>query len=159
MSDTQVLVVDDEHSVRHVLSTYLTKRGYQVQTADSAESALEQLDQTPTPDVALVDIVLPGKNGLQLMSEIHQRHPETQVILITSQASVETAIGAIRRGAYDYLQKPFNSLEHMASVVQGAIETKRLSTEFHSLVDRQKSLARELAEAATGMGDADDDRS
>jgi DNA-binding NtrC family response regulator len=153
---SRILVVDDEHSVRHVLSALLTRQGHEVHTADSAEAAIDLLSTIPVPDVALVDLVLPGKNGLQLAKSIHARDSETRIIVITSHASVETAIGAIRQGAHDYLQKPFKSLEHVVSVVEGAVAKRRQTRELHELVDRQKELAEELAGAAAELGDQRD---
>ena len=160
----RILVVDDEESVRYVLTTYLTRLGHDVRSAESAEAALAILAEAPQPDVALVDIVMPDKDGLDLMSEIHQRCPETQIVLITGHASVDTAIRAIRGGAYDYLQKPFQSLEHVASTVQRAIEKKRLSMQVHGLISQQAVLNREMAEVAGRLArsadrgrDADDD--
>ena len=122
-----VLVVDDEDSVRHVLKTFLEMKGCQVLTAMSAEDAESMLAGGPMPDVALVDIVLPGKSGLVLLTSIRRHQADTEVILMTSYGSVDTAIRAIRNGAYDYLQKPFESLEKVWSTVQKALDMKRVS--------------------------------
>jgi len=156
---SQILVVDDENSVRHVLESYLSGLGHEVHTADSAEAAVELLSGISAPDVALIDIVLPGRNGLQLMADVHRKDPETRVIVMTSHASVDTAIGAIRRGAHDYLQKPFDSLEQVASIVGSAVEKRYRSSELDELVDRQKVLADKLAEKTAGLTDSGGERS
>ena len=153
MHDNQsprVLVVDDEESIRHVLGTYLERQACEVTTAGSSEQALKLLESWE-PEVALVDIVLPGKNGLDLLSEIKQRHPDTEVVLITSQGSVETAVGAIRRGAYDYLQKPFRSLQDVWITVSRAIEKRRLSLQVRLLMEACAERNRDVTEAVNQL--------
>lgn len=121
-----VLVVDDEDAVRHVLSSFLSKKGCEVSVAVSAEHALSLLADSRF-HVALVDIVLPGRGGMNLLTHIKQSSPDTEVVLITSYGSVRTAVAAIRRGAYDYLQKPFRSLDDIWQVVQGALNKREQS--------------------------------
>jgi DNA-binding NtrC family response regulator len=146
----RVLVVDDEESIRYVLGTYLERQDCEVITAGSSEQALKVLE-TFDPEVALVDIVLPGKNGLDLLSEIKQRHPDTEVVLITSQGSVETAVGAIRRGAYDYMQKPFRSLQDVWITVSRAVEKRRLTLQVRALMEACAERNRDVTEAANQL--------
>lgn len=151
----EILVVDDESSVRHVLRTVLERKGCNVQTAGSAEEAISLLKNGFVPHVALLDIVLPGMNGLELLSEIVQRYPDTQAVLITSHGSVDTAIGAIRRGAYDYLQKPFPNLEHIWNTVQRALEKRRLTLQLRCLRGEQAARGAEISRAAGRLSGGD----
>lgn len=146
----RVLVVDDEESIRHVLGTYLERQRCAVMTAGSTERALALLESYE-PEVAFVDIVLPGKNGLDLLSEIKQRHPDTEVVLITSQGSVETAVAAIRRGAYDYLQKPFRSLQDVWMTLERALEKRRLTLQVRQLMEACAERNRQVTDAASRL--------
>ncbi len=140
----RILVVDDEASVRHVLSTYLQKKGCQVQTAESAEEGLGFVPVVQ-PDVALVDIVLPGKNGIYLLGEIKELAPEIEVVLMTSHGSVESAIEAIQLQAYDYLRKPFERLEEVWLTVLRALEKRFLSLRVQELVREQGHHGEEIS--------------
>jgi len=116
----RILVVDDEASVRHVLRSVLELRGCHVCEAGSAEEALRLLPQA-SPEVAIVDIILPGKSGLALLDEIMSRRPDCRVIVITSHSSPETAGQLERLGADDFLEKPFESLDHIWTTVKKAL--------------------------------------
>ena len=131
-----MLVVDDEPSVRHVLRSYLTAKGCEVEVADSTEQALELLSEA-LPEVALVYIVLPGKDGLHLLDELRQKSPTTQVVLITSHGSAKTAVTAIQRGAYEYLEKPFRNLEEVWQTVKSAVQKRALSLQMRQLIKQQ----------------------
>src|SRR5436309_2305403 len=101
----RILVVDDEAYVRGMLSTLLDER-YLCETAESAEQALERLTAGDY-QLVLSDIMMPGRNGLELLSEITVKKPNTAVIMISGTQSIENAIEALRRGAFDYITKPF----------------------------------------------------
>jgi signal transduction histidine kinase len=122
---SRVLVVDDEGTVRHVLRQILEEQGCEVVDAGSAEEGLSLVDGLAV-DVAMLDIVLPGMNGIQLMETIESVSPQTQIIMMTSHASIETTLEAIRHGAYAYLQKPFDELDQIWATVSRAIEKKQL---------------------------------
>jgi DNA-binding NtrC family response regulator len=139
----RILVVDDEGTIRYMLRTFLEMKGCQVTEAGSGEEAL-QLLPAARPDVALIDIVLPGKNGVEVLSDVKQQSPNTEVVLITSHGSEETAIEAIRRGAYDYLQKPFPQLEDVWLTVMRALEKRNLSLQVRGLVAERAFRAREV---------------
>jgi DNA-binding NtrC family response regulator len=143
----RILVVDDEGTIRYMLRTFLEMKGCQVTEAESGEEALQLLPEA-CPDVALVDIVLPGKSGVELLGDVKQQSPNTEVVLITSHGSVETAIEAIRRGAYDYLQKPFPQLQDVWLTVKRALEKRSLSLQVRGLVAEQVFHAREISSAA-----------
>ena len=146
MDKPRILVVDDEESIQYVLQNFLEIKNCEVQTAASAEEAIELLSDHP-PAVALLDIVLPGKNGIELLAEVKQRVEDCQVIMITSHGSVESAVGAIRLGAYDYLTKPFENLEQVWIAVERALEKRALlldrdhqHSEISGTIDRLSSL-------------------
>jgi len=107
---TRVLVVDDEEIVRESLSGWLMNDGYTLDTAPDGPSALEKLKQDRW-SVMLVDLKMPGMDGLQVLEAVKQAQPETAVVIMTAYATVETAVEAMKIGAYDYLVKPFDPEE------------------------------------------------
>ncbi len=118
VSKNQVLVVDDEAELRQAIVEILTHDGFEVEAAGSAEEASERLSQTPY-DVLVTDLMLPGKNGVELLEETLAKYPETVGIVITGHASINTAVDAIQKGAYDYLTKPFKLIELPPRVRKG----------------------------------------
>jgi DNA-binding NtrC family response regulator len=108
MDSKKVLIVDDEPAVRDVLSSFLGEYALETVAAGTGEEALLMLHGN-TISVALVDIKLPGMDGMQLLGAIKEVYPDTEVVIMTSYASIDTAIDAIRKDAYDYLQKPFET--------------------------------------------------
>ncbi|MBI1390411.1 MAG: response regulator [bacterium] len=132
-----VLVVDDERGMCHILKRMLTDEGYQVETAASGEEALPLIDKHVF-DVAMVDVRMPGMDGLQLLDEFRQRSPQTSVIMMTAFGAVETAVNAMKRGAYEYISKPFNN-DEIIHIVHNAFERKRL-------LDRNQYLTSVLEE-------------
>ena len=102
-----VAVVDDDNEMRSMLEDYFRAQDYQVSAFSSAVEALDKLRPIDPPDVIISDIRMPKMDGLEFTVKIKEKFPETCVILITAFGSIETAIEAIRRGAYDYLTKPF----------------------------------------------------
>jgi DNA-binding NtrC family response regulator len=136
---TRVLVVDDEEALRKGLAHILTARGCEVTTAENGRTALEML-QIERPHVLLSDLFMPGLNGLQLLEETKRRWPEVEVVLMTAYADVDTAVAAVRGGAYDFLTKPFASNEAVVLAVAKAAE-------HHRLVDRAQRLEQRLLSA------------
>ena len=130
---SRILVVDDEQSLRIILSQVLTEEGYEVTVAQNGEEGLELFRQDPFP-VVFTDIVMGKMNGLELLHELKQINPETQVIIITSHASLDTSITALRAGAYDYLVKPFEDLDMISNVADRAVEKLQLMKENKRLV-------------------------
>ena len=104
-----ILVVDDEQSIRNVLSQVLKDEGFAVTEAADGEQAMAAFEEAFYP-LVITDIVMPGLSGIELLEKIKKRNYETQVIIITSHASMDTAIQALRNGAYDYLFKPFEDI-------------------------------------------------
>jgi two-component system response regulator HydG len=138
----RVLVVDDEPTLLRALEALLKKKGYDVLGLDSPITATQRLAAEDF-DVALLDIKMPQLSGLELLSAVKHRRPEVEVIMMTGHATVETALQAVKSGAYDYLTKPFDDVELVARSVAKAVERK-------SLWDRNRQLESQLR-AREGM--------
>lgn len=132
-----ILVVDDEEDLRQAIVEILTVDGFDVHSAASAEDALEMLSQTPF-DVLITDNNLPGKQGVELLEETLARYPETVGIVITGYGTIETAVQAIKKGAYDYLTKPFKLVE-LSIMVRKGLKERRLRFENQYLRNQLKS--------------------
>lgn len=104
----QILIVDDEKNVRLMLKQALSNEDYEVRTAVNGEDGLEKMAEK-NADIVLLDMKLPGMEGMQVLQEIRKESPGTQVIMITAYGSVETAVEAMKLGAIDYLRKPFSA--------------------------------------------------
>lgn len=123
----KILIVDDEPRIRDSLKLLLDEQGYDVYTVSSGQEAKDILSVYQF-DLALLDMVMPDMNGHQLMEHIYETSPGTMVVIITGHASLDSAIGALRRGAYDYLRKPFE-FEELLKTVQNALDQKKLKSE------------------------------
>lgn len=130
--EMQILIVDDEESIRMVMSHVLSDEGYHVTAVASAEEALDLFRSTPFP-IIIADIRLEGIDGIELLKRVKKEHPDTRVIIITSYGSMESAIEAMRHGAYDYLLKPFENIDQIAFAVRKAVESRRLALENEKL--------------------------
>ena len=158
-NDVRILIVDDETIVRESLGSWFREEGYSVDVAASAREALEKLTINAW-DIFLLDIRMPGMDGLELQRKIKESHPDSTIIIMTAYASVETAVEAMKQGAYDYIVKPFDpdDLEHL---VRNAIERKHLVSEniqlrskidemslFHEVVGKSPAMRRVLEQVA-----------
>ncbi len=135
MRQHKILVVDDEHLIRWSLEQNLKKQGYEVATAASGEDALKFLKEE-TPDLMLLDIQLPGINGIDVLERVKEMEEDIIVIMVTALGVLETAVKAMRMGAYDYINKPFN-LDELAIVIKKALETGELKREVAHLRSQQ----------------------
>jgi DNA-binding NtrC family response regulator len=131
MRNGRILVVDDEESLRRVVQVQLEQRGYEVATASSAEEALVQMSKA-APELVISDLRMPGKSGLDLLKEVRQLYPGTQVIMLTAFGTVENAVEAMQAGAYHYVTKPVHFSE-LAVVVDRALEHCRLLEQVTNL--------------------------
>ncbi|UCF68318.1 MAG: sigma-54-dependent Fis family transcriptional regulator [Acidobacteriota bacterium] len=122
-----ILIVDDEFSVRDSLLNWFRKDGYQVRAAANATEALRAL-QDRSFDVILLDIKMPGMDGMELQERIHKINPKIAVIMITAFATVETAVQALKQGAFDYVTKPIDP-DELSHLVRRALEQRRLEQE------------------------------
>src|SRR5271169_4696010 len=137
----KILVIDDEKLIRWTLEQHLVKEGYDVATAESAEKGLELITED-APDLILLDNRLPEMSGLELLEKLNVHGRGFIVIMITAYGMVETAVKAMKHGAYDYISKPFN-LEEITFVIKKALEAgslrtqvKQLRQEFSGTVDK-----------------------
>jgi signal transduction histidine kinase len=144
----RVLVVDDQEVICEILGTLLRREGFAVATAADGESALARLRESAA-DVVLLDKNLPKLSGLEVLARIRESHRGTEVILITGYASLDSAVAALRCGAYDYLVKPFADLMEVAEKVRRAAEKARLLRENERL-QRDLRSRNQLLEQALG---------
>jgi DNA-binding NtrC family response regulator len=126
-----ILVVDDEEIMREILETLLTREGYEVKLASSGEEGLDLARALPF-DAAVVDIMMPGINGIETLDELRRIDEDLAVIIITAYASIESAISAMKSGAFDYITKPFKNDEVLV-VIRNAMERRRLVHENRNL--------------------------
>jgi len=135
-----LLVVDDELIVRDSLDKWFREEGYDVTVADSAQDALTKLGSRRF-DLALVDIKMPGTDGVELQRRMHDIDPDMLVIIMTGYASVETAVTALKNGAYDYVSKPFDP-DDIAHTVHNALSHRRAQEENARLRETVASVVR-----------------
>ena len=126
-----ILVVDDEDIMREILETLLTREGYEVKVAGSGEEGLDLARALPF-DAALVDIMMPGISGIEMLDELRRIDEDLSTIIVTAYASVESAIAAMKSGAFDYITKPFKN-EEVLVVIRNAVERRRLVHENRNL--------------------------
>jgi len=127
----RILVVDDEPSMRSFLEIMLTKEGYAVDTAGDGDDAVSRAQKQPY-DLVISDIKMPGMSGTGVLKKIKEIHPETVVIMITAFASTESAVEAMREGAYDYITKPFK-VDEIKVIISNALEKGRVESEHTEL--------------------------
>ena len=126
-----ILVIDDEEIMREILEALLTREGYQVRLASSGEEGLDLARATPF-DAAIVDVMMPGMDGIATLEELRKLDDDLPILMITAFASVETAIAAMKRGAFDYITKPFKN-DEVLIVVRNAVERRQLVAENTAL--------------------------
>ena len=131
-----ILIVDDEADIRAAISGILGDEGYETRVAHDSDTALAALAER-RPSLMVLDVWLQGSrlDGIELLDEVKQRDPTLPVVVISGHGNIETAVAAIKRGAYDFLEKPFRA-EQLLLVVQRATETERLKREFEALKER-----------------------
>ena len=149
MSMISILFVEDDASGREVGSFNLRKAGYQVEAAESAEIALELFDKQPH-DLVITDLRMPGMSGLDLLRAIKKRCTKTPVLVITAYGSIDTAVEAMKQGAYDFIGKPFNR-EHLLLTVKRALESRRLREELRTLRVRASGVERPMVCVSEAM--------
>lgn len=129
----RVLLVDDDRSHLRVVASQLENQGFQVVPAESAESALEALAEA-APDVLVTDLRMPGRGGLELLEEVKRRSPELPVVFLTAYGTINLAVEATKRGAFDFLTKPVE-IAHLAHVIRRAYEVQELVRENRRLTE------------------------
>jgi len=158
-----ILVVDDEEIVRSSLAGWLEEDGYHVETAENGPKAIERLPDREW-NLAMVDLKMPGMDGIELMDRIREMRPDTTVIIMTAYATVDTAVKAMKQGAYDYIVKPFNPedlslsirkiVEHQNLVRENLYLRKELKKQYrlHDLISKNPRMLEifELARTVSG---------
>ena len=140
MEKAKILVVDDEHLIRWTLEQHLGHEGYEVYTAEDGEKALQMVADL-MPNLVLLDNQLPGIQGIEVLGRIKEIDKDIIVIMITAHGLLETAVKAMKLGAYDYISKPFN-LDEITLTINKALETISLREEVKLLKEQQKTTAR-----------------
>jgi DNA-binding NtrC family response regulator len=138
VKNLQILIVDDEEKIRKVLTRLLEEEGYCVKAVENGTKALVIL-KSYKPDVVLLDQNMPGLNGIAVLETIKKNNPFLTVIIITAHGEVSLAVDAIKKGAYDYLEKPFDN-DKLLLLIKRAIDHQRLTIEFSDL---KRKLAEE----------------
>lgn len=140
---TRVLVIDDEEWLREVVEEALVHFGMEVFTAEDGERGLELFNENPHIEVIVTDLMMPKMNGLELLETVKQKDPLVEVIFLTGHGSIDTALEAIKKGAYDYLQKPV-SMEEISLTVERALERRHLYDEQKRSAEQLRKLVEQL---------------
>ena len=139
MTDQQtVLIVDDEEAIRDSCRQVLSKSGYECHTAVDGIEGLHLAHQVD-PDVILLDLMMPGIQGLEVLDQVLKSHPNTVCIVITGYATIESAVDAMKRGAFDFLPKPFTP-EELRLIVRRGLEQRRLLQETAALREEKERM-------------------
>ena len=128
----EILVVDDDESISQLLSELLREEGYPATRVSNGKDMRDTLRAQPR-HLVMLDLVLPDAHGIDLLREIKTLYPKTDVIIMTSNASIETAVKALRLGASDYLFKPFDDLNVVSHIIGKAFEKRQISDENERL--------------------------
>jgi DNA-binding NtrC family response regulator len=135
----RILIVDDELVVRDSLGKWFTSEGYTARPVPGAREALEVVQQSEH-DIALIDIKMPGMDGMELQARLHEADPDLTVVIMTGYASVDTAVQALKRGAYDYITKPIDP-DELSHLVAKALEHKRTRHEVARLRENLQEVS------------------
>ena len=135
MKPTKLLVVDDEAQARELLAGYLTGKGFEIATAEDGQSALDLYPSFFSP-IALIDLKMPGMSGLELLARLKAINPFVQVVVLTAFGSLQSAVEAMRAGAYDYLTKPVEDLDELLVRLQKAVDQNRLVVDNQVMAER-----------------------
>lgn len=138
-SDERILVVDDDESIRDLISSMLAHAGYPCRTASSGPEAISALNADPGYALLLSDLAMDGMDGLALLDRVRKLDAQIPVVMVTAVHDISVALTAIRKGAYDYLLKPFER-DQLLATVRRALETRRLRMENLAYQNRLESL-------------------
>jgi two-component system, NtrC family, response regulator AtoC len=132
MSKQSILVVDDDKSIRDYLATFLTSRGFHVDTLGSGDEAIDRLASGYSPTMILLDVMLPGKDGIEVLSSVKSIYPSIPIIILSGVGQIKTVVEAMKIGAADYLTKPFEE-EALELAIANVIEKQQLKQELRTL--------------------------
>ncbi len=134
MSNRKILIVDDEFSVRQSLEEWFVEDGFQVETAETGHAAIQKMDRGPY-DIILLDLKMPGMDGIEVQKKVREIDRGATIIILTAYASVETAVEALKLGAFDYVTKPVDP-DELSNLIGNALKQKELAEENARLKDR-----------------------
>src|SRR5690606_23982413 len=138
MSQKRIAIVDDDPKIGELFATVLQRDGYAARPYTDARDLIELLDGGDVPDLILTDLMMPEVTGIELIEEVRGRDLTLPVIIMTAHSSVQTAVEAMRLGAFHYLQKPVN-LEEMRTLLNKAIEMYEVKTELEEIRNSQRA--------------------
>jgi DNA-binding NtrC family response regulator len=138
MTDRRILIVDDELSVRGSLAEWFKEDGFLVETAEDGQAALRAMERGPY-DIVLLDLKMPGMDGISVQKRIRVIDPEATIIILTAYASVQTAVEALKLGAFDYVTKPVDP-DDLSNLVRNALRTRALAEENVRLKEKVSEL-------------------
>ena len=141
----RILIVDDEKNIRRTLRMVLASEGHEISEAGSAEDGLKELERTPA-DVVILDVNLPGLDGIGMLREIKRTDPDCMVLMISGEASVAIAVEATRIGAFDFLEKPL-AKERVLLAVRNALERRSIGREWRELKERETNRHRMVGDS------------
>ena len=136
-----ILVVDDDADVRSLLTDLCADEGYQVSTAKTGQEALASVE-SKRPDLVMMDVQLPDQDGLAVLKQLRQKHPELEVIVMTAFGGSSVAIKAMEQGAYDYVTKPFE-IDDLLATLRRVFEHQDMATEVSALLQELGKCAAE----------------
>jgi len=148
METEKILIVDDEEPIREVVSTMLEAQGFQCATANNGRVALEMIPKF-APDLVLSDMIMPEMDGVRLLEWLRQHNPDVPVIMVTAMHDITTALEAIRRGAYDYILKPFEK-DQLFLGVRRALQHRQLVLENRNYQRNLEELVEERTAQLSG---------
>jgi len=146
-----ILIIDDEDDIRDLIAGILEDEGFEARQAHDADSGLNEIARR-RPSLVFLDIWMQGSrlDGLQLLDVFQSQHPDMPVVMISGHGNVETAVSAIRRGAYDYIEKPFK-IDRLLHITQRAMEATRLRNEVAELKERSSSKSFDMVGTSPGL--------
>jgi two-component system nitrogen regulation response regulator NtrX len=146
-----ILIIDDEDDIRDLIAGILEDEGYETRQAHDADSGLNEIARR-RPSLVFLDIWMQGSrlDGLQLLDVFQSQHPDMPVVMISGHGNVETAVSAIRRGAYDYIEKPFK-IDRLLLITQRAMEATRLKSEVADLRERTTSKSVDMVGSSPAL--------
>jgi two-component system response regulator AtoC len=148
MKTPLILIADDDAAMRNYLSRFLSTIGYQTESVDSGESAIARLRQTPAPDLVLLDMLMPGTDGIDVLTHMKKVNPGIPVVVLSGVGHVRTVVEAIKLGAADYLSKPFED-EELELTIRNILERLQLRDEVQTL---RRQLAESSDDQELGIG-------
>ena len=157
----KILLVDDERDFVAILTQRLTRRNYSVTSAHSGKDALAQLEENKDIEVVILDVKMPGLDGIETLKRIKKKWPLPEVIMLTGHSTLDSAINAIKLGAYDYLLKPID-IEQLVSKIEKASRRKRhrdklilevYMTPYLTQREREKQIAKILSPEIKSSGE------